>query len=94
MLQIFGVGAPFLGLGIQALVWLYIIPLMLALIGLGLLWEGMKTLYVRRDLATLQRFAAARYQAGQGLMGLAASALFFVAIFFRKELIQCVSGIF
>lgn len=94
MLQILGVGAPFLGFGIQLYVWLYIVPLMLAMIGLGFMRDSLRSLFARNGLALSQRISIARYQAGQGLVGLIVSALFFLAIFFRKELFQCVTGIF
>jgi hypothetical protein len=94
MMQILGVGGPLLGLGIQLLVWLYIVPLTLALIGLGFMRDCLRSLLFRRDLAAPQRFAVARYQAGQGVMGLAASVLVFLVIYHRKELIQCVTGLF
>jgi hypothetical protein len=93
MMQVLGIGGPLIELLFQFVIWLYIVPLMLALIGLGFLRDSLRSL-VRRDLAAPQRFAAARYQAGQGLLGLAASVLVFTVIFYRKELLQCLVGHF
>jgi hypothetical protein len=94
MLQLLGIGGPLIELVIQFVIWLYIVPATLAFIGLGFFRDSLRSLIVRRDLAVPQRLALARYQAGQGVLGLAASALLFIAIFHRKELFQCVIGLF
>lgn len=93
MSQVLSLGIPLIELGFRFLVWLYIVPLMLALIGGGFMRDSVRALY-RRDIDFAQRLASARYLAGQGAWGFIAAIFVFSLIFHRKELFQCVIGLF
>lgn len=93
MFQVLSLGVPLIELAFRFLVWLYIVPLTLALIGAGFMRDSLRALF-RRDLAGAQRLAMVRYLAGQGVLGFGAAVLVFSLIFYRKELLQCVIGLF
>ena len=87
-------GGAFFGLGIQWLIWLYIIPLIFALIGFGFMRDCVRLVIFNRDLETQNRIAAAFYQAKQGIIGLSMSVVSFLIIYNRQELIKCIAGLF
>ncbi len=94
MLGLLNLGGPLIELGFRLLMWFYIAPLTLALIGLGFMRDSVRVLVARNGMDAPVRRATARYLAGQGVLGLVAAVLVFLAIFYRKELLQCVIGVF
>jgi len=93
MFHVLSLGVPLLELFFRFLLWLYIAPLTLALIGAGFMRDSLRTLF-RRDMTNAQRLAVACYLAGQGVLGIGAAVLVFSLIFYRLELFQCVIGLF
>ena len=94
MLQIMGLGAPLLEFGARYVVWLYMPALMCLLIGFRFLQDSVQVLAYRRDLVRQARLQLARHLAFQGLLGLVAGPVVILIIFYRKELFQCVTGLF
>lgn len=93
-MNLIGLGAPLLELGARYFVWLYMPALLLFLIGFRFLQDSLRVLVHRNDLVRQTRLQLARQLAFQGLLGLAAGPVFILAIYFRKELFQCVTGLF
>lgn len=94
MFQLFGLGAPLVEFGARYIVWLYMPALLCFMVAISFLKDGVKTLIYRYDLEWQARLRLARYHATQGLIGLVVSPLVFLAIYFRKELFQCLAGLF
>lgn len=94
MLQLFGMGAPLLELGARYVIWLYMPALLCVLIGLHFLKDSLHVLAYRADLALKPRLCLARNLAFQGLIGLLTGPAVLFAIYHRKELFQCVTGLF
>lgn len=93
MLQLMGLAAPLIELGARFVVWLYMPALICVLVGLRFLQDSVFVLAHRRDLVHQARMKLARHLAFQGVLGLAAGPVVVLAIYFRKELFQCVTGL-
>lgn len=94
MLQLVGIGAPLLELFARFVVWLYMPALMCFLIGYKMLKEGLLVLIVRRDLQLRERFRIAQRLAFGAVQGFVAGVIVILVIYYRKELFQCVTGLF
>lgn len=92
-MQLLGLGAPLLELGARYVVWLYMPALLCVLAGIRFLKDGFLVLVYRHDLVRQARLQLARNLAFQGVLGLMAGPVVLFAIYFRKELFQCVTGL-
>ncbi len=93
MMQLFGFGS-LIELAIRFVVWLYFPALLCILIGCRFMRDCFDVLAHRRDMPASDRYQLARYMAYQSLQGLIAGVVIFFVIYFRKELYQCVTGLF
>lgn len=93
MLQFLSLSGTLFELVFRFLMWFYIVPLTLALIGTGFIRDSFCAFF-QRDLSSTQRMALVRYLAGQGILGLGAAVMVFLLIFYRQEIFQCVIGLF
>lgn len=94
MLQLLGLGAPLVEFGARFVVWLYMPALLCFLVSLSFFKESCRTLVLRTDLDRQTRLKFASHQAVQGLIGCLVTPAVFLAIYFRKELFQCLIGLF
>ncbi len=94
MLQLVSLGAPLLELFARFVVWLYMPALLCFLLGYKLFKEGVLVLIVRRDLQPKERVQVALALLLKAVQGFVIGALVVLAIFYRKELFQCVTALF
>lgn len=94
MIGVLALGGPLAEVIAQLTIWLYVVPLIFAMIGLKYLREAVQIAFAGRHLDAARRQMMAGYLAWQGALGLILAMLMVLAIFYRKELIQCVIALF
>lgn len=94
MLQLASFGAPLFELFARFIVWLYMPALLCFLIGSRMLKEGFLILVLRTDLPGALRCRLALSSAFNALQGFVVGIVIFFAIYYRKELFQCVTDLF
>lgn len=94
MLQLTALAGPLLEFGARFIVWLYMPALLCFLIAYQFFRDSILVLISRKDLAFNLRWQLARRLAFQGFLGLVAGPLVLLTIYYRKELLQCVAGLF
>lgn len=94
MLQLTALAGPLLEFGARYIVWLYMPALLCFLIAYHFFKDSFLVLSSRTDLAFNLRWQLARRLAFQGLLGLVAGPVVLLTIYYRKELYQCIAGLF
>jgi multisubunit Na+/H+ antiporter MnhG subunit len=94
MMMILGFASALVELLVRVVIWLYMPALICILIGFRFMKECCVTLLRRRDMPAPDRYHQARHLAFQGVQGLVVGVVIFFVIYFRKELYQCVTGLF
>lgn len=94
MMQLIGIGAPFMEFFARFVVWLYMPAILCFLIAYRLLKESVLVFLLRRDLHIQMRARLALKSVFGALQGIAAGTIVFLCIYYRKELFQCVSAAF
>lgn len=94
MMMIFGFGSPLVELLVRLVIWFYMPALICILIGFRFMRDCLLVLTNRRDMPAPDRYQLARHLAFQGVQGLGVGVVIFFVIYFRKELYQCVTGLF
>ncbi|MEM8515373.1 hypothetical protein RCH14_004734 [Massilia sp. MP_M2] len=94
MLQIASFGAPLFEVFARFIVWLYMPAILSFLIAFRFLKDGFLIVCLRRDLHCSARFRLALSSVFNASQGFAAGIAITLAIYYRKELFQCVSSLF
>lgn len=94
MLQLTAVAGPLVELAARYIVWLYMPALLCFLVAYHFLKDSVLVLCARTDLVFNLRWQLARRLAFQGLLGLIAGPVVLLTIYYRKELYQCIAGLF
>jgi hypothetical protein len=94
MVQLASFGAPLFELFARFIVWLYMPAILSFLIGFRFVKDGFLVLCLRHDLDQIARFRLALSAGFNALQGFVAGTAIILAIYFRKELFQCLSNLF
>jgi len=94
MLQLASFGGPLIELFARFIVWLYMPAIICFLIGFRMLKDGVLMLFLRSDLPGAARCRCALSSVFNALQGFVAGIAIILAIYYRKELFQCVTDLF
>jgi len=94
MLQLASFGAPVFELFARFIVWLYMPAILSFLIGFRFMKDGFLILCLRHDLNHVPRLRLALSAGLNALQGFVAGTAIILAIYFRKELFQCLGNLF